>query len=141
MSKKNINGEFIQIPTKLIQYNISATSMILYGVIYKMSFAMTQETFATNSYFAKLCNCSERTITRCLKELKDNNCIAEREDKDNKNIRYLLPKIINEVPYKITKKEQKLREKETPIQTFNRHVEETIKFEQAHKNVRKVKEL
>lgn len=139
---KNKNGEFIQIPTKLIQYNINPTSMILYGVIYKMSFAMTQETYATNSYFAKQCNCSERTITRCIAELKENNCISIRQDLDNPNIRYIKPLIINEVPYKIiTRKEQKLRENETPVQTFFRHIGENAKNEQAQKNVRKVKEI
>lgn len=133
---KNKNGEFIQIPTKLIQYNINSTSMILYGVIYKMSFAMTQETFATNSYFAKQCNCSERTISRCLAELKENNCISIRQDLDNPNIRYIKPLIINEIPYKI-----KPKKNETQIDAFNRAIEEKIKYEQAQKNVKKVKKL
>lgn len=43
---------------------------ILYGNANKLGYA-----YGSNKYYAKLLKCSERTISSCIKILKDNNLI------------------------------------------------------------------
>lgn len=43
---------------------------ILYGNANKLGYA-----YGSNKYYAKLLRCSERTISNCIKILKDNNLI------------------------------------------------------------------
>lgn len=90
--------EFLMIPYKMLKMDITPRALLLYGIIYKLSASMKHDSYATNKYFMKeLDVSSNKTIYNLLEELEKKDCISIRYDETNPNIRYITPKITNEV--------------------------------------------
>ena len=65
--------------------NICANAKLLYGVIIALSY-IRNYCFADNTYLAETLNTTRRTITRLIKELKDNDYIYIVNDKNKRKI-------------------------------------------------------
>lgn len=79
-------NNFIRIPNKVLKDNsISSSSKLLLGLIISYSNNEYKYAFASNSIYAKLLSLSNRTITRLIKELKDNNYIIIHNSNDYNN--------------------------------------------------------
>ena len=65
--------------------NICANAKLLYGVIIVLSY-IKNYCFADNTYLAETLNTTRRTITRLIKELKDNDYIYIVNDKHKRKI-------------------------------------------------------
>ena len=65
--------------------NICANAKLLYGVIIVLSY-IRNYFFADNTYLAETLNTTRRTITRLIKELKDNDYIYIVNDKHKRKI-------------------------------------------------------
>lgn len=86
------NNKYVKIPVSvLMDKNICANAKLLYGVIIVLSY-IRNYCFADNTYLAETLNTTNRTITRLIKELKDNNYIYIINDKHKRKI------YIKEVP-------------------------------------------
>ena len=69
------NNKYVKIPVSvLMDKNICANAKLLYGVIIVLSY-IKNYCFADNTYLAETLNTTRRTITRLIKELKDNDYI------------------------------------------------------------------
>ena len=106
-NEKTKHKDFIMIPLKMLKMDMSSASILLYGLILKMSYGDSEETYATNKTFAKYINKSERMVYRYIEELQKNKCIEIRYDEENPNIRYIKPLILNEIKYMKDKEEEK----------------------------------
>lgn len=91
--------EFLTIPYSMVGKGYSMASMVLYGIIYKLSANGYEGCYPSNKYFGKLLDLSERQITRLISELEQKGAISIRQDENNKNLRWLKPLIATEVPY------------------------------------------
>ena len=60
---------------------------ILYGNANKLGYA-----YGSNKYYAKLLRCSERTISNCIKILKDNNLIKINNPRSFRRKIYIVTK-------------------------------------------------
>lgn len=81
-----MNIKYINIPSKLVfDSNIPALAKIIYGQLKVLSYKNGVCEISNNS-LSKWNNCSERTITRIIKNLKDNGYI-EIEDNGSRKIR------------------------------------------------------
>lgn len=65
--------------------NICDNAKLLYGVIIVLSY-IRNYCFADNTYLAETLNTTRRTITRLIKELKDNDYIYIVNDKHKRKI-------------------------------------------------------
>lgn len=80
------NNKYVKIPVSvLMDKNICANAKLLYGVIIVLSY-IRNYCFADNTYLAGTLNTTRRTITRLIKELKDNNYIYIINDKHERKI-------------------------------------------------------
>ncbi len=65
---------FFKIPLAMYELELPKSAIMLYAILYgnanKLGYA-----YGSNKYYAKLLRCSERTISNCIKILKDNNLI------------------------------------------------------------------
>ena len=81
-----MNIKYINIPSKLVfDSNIPALAKIIYGQLKVLSYKNGVCEISNNS-LSKWNNCSERTITRIIKILKDNGYI-EIDDNGSRKIR------------------------------------------------------
>lgn len=81
-----MNIKYINIPSKLVfDSNIPALAKIIYGQLKVLSYKNGVCEISNNS-LSKWNNCSERTITRTIKILKDNGYI-EIDDNGSRKIR------------------------------------------------------
>lgn len=90
--------EFLNIPMSMLKMGISSSALLLYGLLYKMSFVGWQGCYPSNKTLADTLDLKPRTITLLLTELKDKGAISIRFDDENKNLRWIKPLITNEVP-------------------------------------------
>lgn len=69
-----MNNQFFKIPVTMYESDLPKSAIMLYAILYgnanKLGYA-----YGSNKYCAKLLRCSERTISNCIKILKDNNLI------------------------------------------------------------------
>lgn len=73
--------KFIRIPMEVLSdESITSSAKLLLGVIISFSNNHYQVAFARNIAYARKLNLSPRTITRLIKELKDQNYIFIRYD-------------------------------------------------------------
>lgn len=80
------NNKYVKIPVSiLMDKNICANAKLLYGVIIVLSY-IRNYCFADNTYLAETLNTTKRTITRLIKELKDNDYIYIVNDKHKRKI-------------------------------------------------------
>lgn len=80
------NNKYVKIPVSvLMNKNICANTKLLYGVIIVLSY-IRNYCFADNTYLAETLNTTRRTITRLIKELKDNDYIYIVNDKHKRKI-------------------------------------------------------
>lgn len=80
------NNKYVKIPVSvLMDKNICASAKLLYGVIIVLSY-IRNYCFADNTYLAETLNTTRRTITRLIKELKDNDYIYVVNDKHKRKI-------------------------------------------------------
>lgn len=103
---------FIRIPDKVLQMDITPSSKLLYGEILRLS--NSEVCFAHNEYFMqKLKVNTKKTISNCLKELEENNCISI--EIVNKNKRYITPLIMSSIcltsKSELTEEQKKLLDK------------------------------
>lgn len=82
--------------------NICANAKLLYGVIIVL-FYIRNYCFADNTYLVETLNTTRRTITRLIKELKDNDYIYIVNDKPKRElIEALIEKIVIDKDRNIT---------------------------------------
>lgn len=80
------NNKYVKIPVSvLMDKSICANAKLLYGVIIVLSY-IKNYCFADNTYLAETLNTTRRTITRLIKELKDNDYIYIVNDKHKRKI-------------------------------------------------------
>ena len=80
------NNKYVKIPVSvLMDKKICANAKLLYGVIIVLSY-IKNYCFADNTYLAETLNTTRRTITRLIKELKDNDYIYIVNDKHKRKI-------------------------------------------------------
>ena len=80
------NNKYVKIPVSvLMDKSICANAKLLYGVIIVLSY-IKNYCFADNTYLAETLNTTRRTITRLIKELKDNDYIYIANDKHKRKI-------------------------------------------------------
>ena len=69
-----MNNQFFKIPVTMYELELPKSAIMLYSILYgnanKLGYA-----YGSNKYYAKLLKCSERTISNCIKTLKENNLI------------------------------------------------------------------
>ena len=68
-------GNFVMVPTHLINSKIPRNAMLLLGILNSNAMQLGYA-YGTNKYYAKQLGCSTRTITNLLKYLVDNNYIT-----------------------------------------------------------------
>lgn len=72
---------FIRIPMKVLNdKSINSSAKLLLGVIISFSNNNYQVAFASNAKYARTLGLSSRTITRAIKELRDQNYIIVKFD-------------------------------------------------------------
>lgn len=69
------NKEYIYIPMEIIYYNISSTSKLLYGILYKETYKGHKGYDKDYKQLAILLDTTTRTIYNCIKELKENKLV------------------------------------------------------------------
>ena len=80
------NNKYVKIPVRvLMDKSICANAKLLYGVVIVLSY-IKNYFFADNTYLAETLNTTRRTITRLIKELKDNDYIYIVNDKHKRKI-------------------------------------------------------
>lgn len=80
------NNKYVKIPVSvLMNKSICANAKLLYGVIIVLSY-IRNYCFADNTYLAETLNTTRRTITRLIKELKNNDYIYIVNDKHKRKI-------------------------------------------------------
>ena len=81
-----MDNKYVKIPIRvLMDKSISPNAKLLYGVIIVLSY-IKNYCFADNTYLAETLNTTRRTITRLIKELKDNDYIYIVNDKHKRKI-------------------------------------------------------
>lgn len=81
-----MDNKYVKIPVSvLMDKNICANAKLLYGVIIVLSY-IKNYCFADNTYLAETLNTTKRTITRLIKELKDNDYIYIVNNKHKRKI-------------------------------------------------------
>ena len=69
-----MNNQFFKLHLTMYELELPKSAIMLYAILYgnanKLGYA-----YGSNKYYAKLLRCSERTISSCIKILKDNNLI------------------------------------------------------------------
>lgn len=103
-TKTLFDNMLFKIPGKVFTSDISPTSKLLYSIIFGL--CSKSLCYATNDYFAKLLGVSVRQVQNCLSELKKNEFISIREDKNN---RYIMAKVTFEI---ISPKKGKINNKD-----------------------------
>lgn len=84
---------FIIIPDSLLKVDISASAILLLGLLNSRS-KSTGYAYTTNKYLSSKLKCSIRTITYLIKKLKDNNLIYIEDGNSFKRkiyVRYNFP--------------------------------------------------
>lgn len=80
------NNKYVKIPVSvLMNKSICANAKLLYGVIIVLSY-IRNYCFADNTYLTETLNTTRRTITRLIKELKNNDYIYIVNDKHKRKI-------------------------------------------------------
>lgn len=80
------NNKYVKIPVSvLMDKSICANAKLLYGVIIVLSY-IRNYCFADNTYLSETLNTTRRTITRLIRELKDNDYIYIINEKHKRKI-------------------------------------------------------
>ena len=83
--------QFFKIPLTMYTLKLPKSAIMLYAILYgnanKLGYA-----YGSNKYYAKLLRCSERTISNCIKILKDNDLINISNPRSFKRKIYILTK-------------------------------------------------
>ena len=86
-----MNNQFFKLPLTMYELELSKSAIMLYAILYgnanKIGYA-----YGSNKYYTKLLRCSERTISSCIKILKDNNLIRISNSRSFKRKIYILTK-------------------------------------------------
>ncbi len=90
--------EFLNIPMSMLHKGFSSSALLLYGLIYKMSYTGWEGCYPTNKTLAQTLGLTPRSINLLLNELLEKKAISIRYDSENKNLRWIKPLISNEVP-------------------------------------------
>lgn len=84
-----MNNQFFKIPVTMYESYLPKIAIMLYAILYgnanKLDYA-----YGSNKYYAKLLKCSERTISNCIKILKDNNLIKVSNPKSFRRKIYIV---------------------------------------------------
>ena len=86
-------GNFVMVPTHLINSKIPRSAMLLLGILNSNAMQLGYA-YGTNKYYAKQLGCSTRTITNLLKYLVDNNYITIVNGNSFKRRIYIRNKIL-----------------------------------------------
>lgn len=86
-----MNNQFFKIPVTIYELELPKSAIMLYSILYgnanKLGYA-----YGSNKYYAKLLRCSERTISSCIKILKDNNLIRISNPRSFRRQIYIITK-------------------------------------------------
>ena len=96
--KLNTKKEFLNIPMSMLKIGLSSSALLLYGLLYKMSYTGWEGCYPTNKTLANTLGLTPRSINLLLNELLEHKCISIRYDEENKNLRWIKCLISNEVP-------------------------------------------
>ena len=84
-----MKNQFFKIPVIMYESDLSKSAIMLYAILYgnanKLGYA-----YGSNKYYAKLLRCSERTISNCIKILKENNLIKVSNPKSFRRKIYIV---------------------------------------------------
>ena len=82
---------FFKISLAMYELELLKSAIMLYAILYgnanKLGYA-----YGSNKYYAKLLRCSERTISNCIKILKDNNLIKINNPRSFRRKIYIVTK-------------------------------------------------
>jgi len=126
---KDTKKEFLNIPMSMLKMGFSSSALLLYGLLYKMSYLGWDGCYPTNKTLADTLGLTPRSINLLLKELLEKGAIRIRFDENNKNIRWIKPLISNEVPIMSSKL------KNNPIDQENGGFSNLNDMDISHKNV------
>lgn len=86
-----MSKQFFKIPLAMYELELPKSAIMLYTILYgnanKLGYA-----YGSNKYYAKLLRCSERTISNCIKILKDNNLIKINNPRSFRRKIYIVTK-------------------------------------------------
>lgn len=86
-----MNNQFFKLPLTMYELELPKSAIMLYEILYgnanKLGYA-----YGSNKYYAKLLRCSERTISSCIKILKDNNLIRISNPRSFRRQIYIITK-------------------------------------------------
>lgn len=86
-----MSKQFFKIPLAMYELELPKSAIMLYAILYgnanKLGYA-----YGSNKYYAKLLKCSERTISNCIKILKDNNLIRISNPRSFRRQIYIITK-------------------------------------------------
>lgn len=86
-----MNNQFFKIPVTMYESDLPKSAIMLYAILYgntnKLGYA-----YGSNKYYAKLLKCSERTISSCIKTLKENNLIKVSNSRSFRRQIYIITK-------------------------------------------------
>ena len=86
-----MSGPFFKISLSMYELELPKSAIMLYAILYgnanKLGYA-----YVSNKYYAKLLRCSERTISNCIKILKDNNLIKINNSRSFRRKIYIVTK-------------------------------------------------
>ncbi len=82
----------------MLKIGLSSSALLLYGLLYKMSYTGWEGCYPTNKTLANTLGLTPRSINLLLNELLEHKCISIRYDEENKNLRWIKCLISNEVP-------------------------------------------
>ena len=86
-----MNEQFFKLPLTIYELELPKSAIMLYSILYgnanKLGYA-----YGSNKYYAKLLRCSERTVSSCIKILKDNNLIRISNPRSFRRQIYIITK-------------------------------------------------
>lgn len=86
-----MNNQFFKLPLTMYELELPKSAIMLYAILYgnanKLGYA-----YGSNKYYAKLLRCSERTISSCIKILKDNKLIRISNPRSFRRQIYIITK-------------------------------------------------
>ena len=86
-----MNNQFFKLPLTIYELELPKSAIMLYAILYgnanKLGYA-----YGSNKYYAKLLKCSERTISNCIKTLKENNLIKVSNSRSFRRQIYIITK-------------------------------------------------
>lgn len=86
-----MNNQFFKLSLTMYELELPKSAIMLYAILYSNTYKLGYA-YGSNKYYAMLLKCSERTISNCIKILKDNDLINISNPRSFKRKIYILTK-------------------------------------------------